>query len=73
VVPSAIHVAAALLLQEHLLPALERLSAVLGERAAALGDVVKTGRTHLMDAMPITLAQELKGWQAQIDNAVLRA
>ena len=72
VVPSAIHVAAALLLQEHLLPALERLRAVLGERAAALGDVVKTGRTHLMDAMPITLAQELKGWQAQIDNAVLR-
>ena len=72
VVPSAIHVAAALLLQEHLLPALERLRAVLGERAAALGDVVKTGRTHLMDAMPITLAQELKGWQAQIDNAVHR-
>ena len=72
VVPSAIHVAAALLLQEHLLPALERLRAVLGERAAALGDVVKTGRTHLMDAMPITLAQELKGWKAQIDNAVLR-
>ena len=72
VVPSAIHVAAALLLQEHLLPALERLRAVLGERAAALRDVVKTGRTHLMDAMPITLAQELKGWQTQVDNAVLR-
>jgi fumarate hydratase, class II len=72
VVPSAIHVAAALLLQEHLLPALERLRAVLGERAAALGDVVKTGRTHLMDAMPVTLGQELKGWQAQIDNAVRR-
>ena len=72
VVPSAIHVAAALLIQEHLLPALERLRAVLGERGAALGDVVKTGRTHLMDAMPITLAQELTGWQAQIDNAVLR-
>jgi fumarate hydratase, class II len=72
VVPSAIHVAAALLLQEHLLPALERLRAVLGERAAALRDVVKTGRTHLMDAMPVTLGQELKGWQAQIDNAVLR-
>jgi len=72
VVPSAIHVAAALLLQEHLLPALGRLRAVLGERAAALRDVVKTGRTHLMDAMPITLAQELKGWQTQVDNAVLR-
>ena len=72
VVPSAIHVAAALLLQEHLLPALERLRAVLGERAAVLVDVVKTGRTHLMDAMPVTLAQELHGWQAQIINAVLR-
>jgi fumarate hydratase, class II len=72
VVPSAIHIAAALLLQEHLLPALERLRAVLGERAAVLVDVVKTGRTHLMDAMPVTLAQELNGWQAQIVNAVLR-
>src|ERR1700675_2578560 len=59
VVPTAIHVAAALLLDEHLLPALERLRTVLGQRAANLGDVVKTGRTHLMDAMPITLAQEL--------------
>jgi fumarate hydratase, class II len=72
VVPTAIHVAAALLLQEHLLPALERLQTVLGERAAEFGGVVKTGRTHLMDAMPITLAQELGGWQAQIDSARAR-
>ena len=72
VVPTAIHVAAALVLNEQLLPALERLRTVLGERAAALVGVVKTGRTHLMDAMPITLAQELGGWQAQIDNAVAR-
>jgi fumarate hydratase, class II len=72
VVPTAIHVAAALLLQERLLPALGRLRTVLGERAAEMGDVVKTGRTHLMDAVPITLAQELTGWQAQIDNAVRR-
>ncbi len=67
VVPTAIHVGAALLLQEHLLPALERLRTVLGLRAAEFTDVVKTGRTHLMDAVPITLAQELRGWQAQID------
>src|SRR3981189_456582 len=53
VVPTAIHVAAALLLHEHLLPALERLRTVLGRRAAEFGAVVKTGRTHLMDAMPI--------------------
>jgi fumarate hydratase class II len=72
VVPTAIHVAASLLLQERLLPALERLRTVLGQRAAEFGDVVKTGRTHLMDAMPITLAQELGGWQAQIDNAAVR-
>jgi fumarate hydratase class II len=72
VVPTAIHVAASILLQEHLLPALERLRTVLGQRAAEFGGVVKTGRTHLMDAMPITLAQELEGWQAQIDNAAAR-
>jgi len=72
VVPTAIHVAAALLLQEHLMPAIERLRTVLDERAAEFGDVVKTGRTHLMDAMPITLAQELGGWRAQIGNAAAR-
>ena len=72
VVPTAIHVGATLLVQEHLLPALERLRAVLDQRAAEFADVVKTGRTHLMDAMPVTLGQELKGWQGQIDNAVAR-
>jgi fumarate hydratase class II len=68
VIPTAIHVAAALRLTEHLLPALGRLSNVLERRAAELRDVVKTGRTHLMDAMPITFAQELSGWRAQIDK-----
>jgi fumarate hydratase class II len=68
VVPTAIHVAGALLLCETLLPALEGLSEALGKRAEEFGDLVKTGRTHLMDAMPITLAQELSGWRAQIDH-----
>ena len=72
VVPTAIHVAAALLLQEQLLPALQRLSTVLGRRAAELGAVVKTGRTHLMDAMPLTVGQELGGWRAQIEAATAR-
>jgi fumarate hydratase, class II len=72
VVPTAIHLGAALLLTEQLLPALERLSEVLAERADDLGDVVKTGRTHLMDAMPITMRQELSGWRAQIDNGAMR-
>jgi fumarate hydratase, class II len=72
VVPTAIHVSAALLLNENLLPVLRRLSAVLEQRALEFGSIVKTGRTHLMDAMPITLAQELGGWQAQIDAGCAR-
>ena len=72
VVPTAIHVSAALLLNEKLLPALRRLSGVLEHRAAEFGRVVKTGRTHLMDAMPITLAQELGAWREQIDKGCAR-
>jgi fumarate hydratase, class II len=53
-------------LQQQLRPALKRLQEALAARSAEFGDIVKTGRTHLMDAMPITLAQELGAWQAQI-------
>jgi fumarate hydratase class II len=72
VIPTAIHVGAALLLEERLLPALEELCAVLRRRGAEFAGVVKTGRTHLMDAMPITLAQELSGWKSQIEAAAAR-
>ena len=72
VVPTAIHVSAALMLKEHLLPALQRLRDVLAARSAEFADVVKTGRTHLMDAMPITLAQELSAWHSQIAAAESR-
>jgi fumarate hydratase, class II len=72
VIPTAIHVAAALLLAEQVLPALRHLGEVLGARAAEFKTVVKTGRTHLMDAMPITLSQELTGWRAQIDKNCAR-
>jgi fumarate hydratase, class II len=72
VVPTAIHVSAALVLEEHLLPALHRLRKVLAARCAEFADVVKTGRTHLMDAMPITLAQELSAWVSQIAAAESR-
>jgi fumarate hydratase class II len=72
VIPTGIHVAAALMITEHLLPALGRLSEVLGERAIEFQDVVKTGRTHLMDAMPLTLGQELGGWRSQIDQCRAR-
>ena len=72
VVPTAIHVAAALILNEQLLPALRRLREVLAARRDEFADVVKTGRTHLMDAMPITLAQELSAWSSQIAAAEAR-
>jgi len=66
VFPSAIHVAACLELEERLLPALEHLALAVEARAEELKDVVKTGRTHLMDAMPVTFGQELSGWAAQV-------
>ena len=66
VIPTAIHVAGSLQVTEGLLPALARLEAAITRRAEELQSVVKTGRTHLMDAMPVTLAQELGGWAAQI-------
>ncbi len=68
VVPSAIHVSAALELTGSLLPALKALAERIEEKAASLADVVKTGRTHLMDAMPVRFDQELGGWAAQINN-----
>jgi fumarate hydratase class II len=67
VIPTCVHVSAALSIQNSLLPALEHLSRVLEAKADETRDIVKTGRTHLMDAMPITLGQELDGWRAQID------
>lgn len=72
VIPSAIHVAAALEVTELLLPALRHLQAVTSARAAELDSVVKTGRTHLMDATPVTFGQEIGGWAAQIELAIER-
>jgi fumarate hydratase, class II len=72
VVPTAIHVSAALLLAEQLMPALRHLREILAARSLEFTDVVKTGRTHLMDAMPITLAQELGAWRSQIAAAESR-
>lgn len=68
VIPSAIHVSALMAVRDHLLPALRHLHTVLGEKAVALEDVVKTGRTHLMDAVPMTLAQEIGAWGAQVES-----
>lgn len=69
VVPSAIHVAAALALQQRLLPALAHLADTIRAKAAATHHHVKTGRTHLMDAMPVRFSQALAGWAAQVDSA----
>ncbi len=67
VIPSAIHVSAALGLTETLLPALKHLAGVIERKADKLSGVVKTGRTHLMDAMPLRFDQELSGWAAQVN------
>ena len=68
VIPTCVHVSAAIAIHEQLLPALDHLGAVLEAKADELRDVVKTGRTHLMDAMPVTLGQELDGWRSQIEH-----
>jgi fumarate hydratase class II len=72
VIPTAIHVSALLGVEQHLLPALAYLSALITRRIGEIGEIVKTGRTHLMDAMPLTLGQELSGWRTQIENGSAR-
>jgi fumarate hydratase class II len=69
VIPSAIHVSAALELEGALLPALLHLETTIDARATELADVVKTGRTHLMDAVPLTFGQELGAWRTTIRQA----
>ncbi len=71
-IPTAIHLSAALVLHEQLLPALAHLQQTIDQRAKEFKGIVKTGRTHLMDAMPIELSQELSGWSAQIGTAQKR-
>jgi len=66
VIPTAIHVSACLEISSRLLPALDHLADTISRRAVELADVIKTGRTHLMDALPVSLGQELGGWAAQI-------
>jgi fumarate hydratase class II len=66
VFPSAVHLAAVAETQERLLPALERLSASLQRKADEFAETVKAGRTHMMDAVPVTLGQEFGGYAAQV-------
>ena len=72
VIPTAIHVSAALEVRRELIPALEHLRVVLEGKEREVAGIVKTGRTHLMDAMPVTLAQELSGWRTQVENGIAR-
>ncbi|MGE5104673.1 MAG: class II fumarate hydratase [Betaproteobacteria bacterium] len=67
--PAVMHIAAVMELDRRLLPALERLRTTLDAKAQAFADIVMIGRTHLMDATPITLGQVISGWVAQLDDA----
>ena len=72
VIPTAIHVAACLQTKELLLPAMAVLHTALSDKQREHATVVKTGRTHLMDAMPITVGQELSGWASQVEYSMER-
>ena len=72
VIPSAIHIAAYLEVDRILLPGLRHLHEALVEKSKAWDHLVKTGRTHLMDAMPITLGQEISGWARQVELGIAR-
>ena len=66
--PTAMHIAAAVELEDRLLPAMDALAATFRRLEAENGDVVKSGRTHLQDAVPITLAQEISGWRTSLER-----
>ena len=70
VFPTAMSVAALQALESSLLPALDTLRATLAAKSHAFADVVKIGRTHLQDATPLTLGQEMSGWVAQLDHGI---
>ena len=67
---TAMHIAAVEQVEGHLLPAVRRLRDLLAEKSVQYADLVKVGRTHLQDAVPITLGQEISGWAAQLDAAL---
>jgi fumarate hydratase, class II len=73
VFPSAIHLAATRMIKRSLLPALDHLAAALEAKAVQFADVVKSGRTHLMDATPVTLGQEFGGYAAAVRHGAERA
>ena len=72
VFPSAVHLAALDATVNELLPALELLAGALEDKAAAFADIVKSGRTHMMDAVPVTLGQEFSGYAVQVRQGIAR-
>ena len=72
VIPTAMHVSARMAIEDELIPALERFHAALEEKSVAFDDVLKSGRTHLMDATPVRLGQEFGGYAAQIQHGMRR-
>src|SRR5882762_1951028 len=72
VFPTALHVSAVVQIERDLLPALARLWKVLDEKSTEFHDVIKTGRTHLMDATPIRLGQEFSGYASQVQHGIAR-
>src|SRR5260370_19927238 len=70
--PTAMHIAAAIVLNERLLPALEELRAILDNKSREFANVVKTGQTHLQDATPLTVGQEISGWSSLIERDLER-
>ena len=72
VIPTAIHLAAATAVAASLLPALDKLARALAAKAKEVGHHVKAGRTHLMDALPVTIGQEMHAWQTQVEDARAR-
>jgi fumarate hydratase class II len=72
VIPSAIHVSAAVLINEDLLPSMSELAGALNKKAVEFADVVKMGRTHLQDAVPMLFGQEFGGYAAQVEQSGAR-
>jgi len=71
-IPTAMHIAAAIAIRDHLLPALKNLQAALDKKTKEFAKIIKIGRTHTMDATPITLGQEFSGYAAQVKSSVAR-
>jgi len=68
--PTAMHIAAVEQIEDYLFPRVQKLRDTLDKKAKAYAEIIKIGRTHLQDATPVTLGQEISGWVAQLDNAL---